>query len=170
MRRLLALFVVAVSLLVPVAPATSQAAGCSFHLGFAALAAMIPADVGACVEDENHNPLNGDGLQHTTGGLLVWRKADNWTAFTNGYETWINGPQGLQKRRNEERFPWEAPASAQARFMKRCRSYSYEYPMAPWHWRALRAARTAASDACALAIDTSTGRVAPPSATTHAAR
>ena len=111
MRRLLATLIVAVSLLAPAAPLTAQAAGCAFHLGFATLAAMIPTDVGTCLEDENHNPLNGDGLQHTTGGLLVWRKSDNWTAFTNGYETWINGPRGLQKRLNEERFPWEAPVS-----------------------------------------------------------
>ncbi len=49
-----------------------------------------------------------DGTQKTTGGLLVWRKADNHTAFTNGHETWINGPNGLQRRLNSERFPWEA--------------------------------------------------------------
>ena len=47
-------------------------------------------------------------LQQTTGGLLVWRKADNWTAFTDGYRTWINGPNGLVQRLNTERFEWEA--------------------------------------------------------------
>ncbi len=26
---------------------------------------------------------------------MAWRKADNWTAFTNGYKTWLNGPNGL---------------------------------------------------------------------------
>jgi len=26
--------------------------------------------------------------------VLVWRKADNRTAFTDGYRTWINGPRG----------------------------------------------------------------------------
>ena len=40
--------------------------------------------------------------------FLVWRKADNWTAFTDGYRTWINGPSGLQVRLNTEHF--EAPA------------------------------------------------------------
>jgi hypothetical protein len=47
--------------------------------------------------------------------MLVWRKADNWTAFTNGFETWLNGPQGLQRRLNTETFAWEqgaAPGSA----------------------------------------------------------
>ena len=50
----------------------------------------------------------GDSVQQTTGGLLVWRKADNWTAFTDGYRTWINGPNGLQQRLNTQRFEWEA--------------------------------------------------------------
>jgi len=65
------------------------------------------------VDDEGHNPENGDGLQHTVtpqGGtdLLVWRKADNWTAFTDGYHTWVNGPGGLEYRLNSQRFAWEA--------------------------------------------------------------
>jgi len=80
---------------------------CDFQLGFAALHDLIPDRVGDCVSDETHNPDNGDALQETTGGLLVWRKADNWTAFTNGATTWINGPCGLQSRPNAERFPWE---------------------------------------------------------------
>ena len=40
---------------------------------------LIPQVVGDCVTDEYHNPLNGDGLQESVSGLLVWRKADNWT-------------------------------------------------------------------------------------------
>src|SRR5262249_13860644 len=51
---------------------------------------------------------NGDGLQQTAYGLLVWRKADNWTAFTNGSMTWINGPLGLQSRPNDQLLDWEA--------------------------------------------------------------
>ena len=39
----------------------------------------------------------------------MWRKADNWTAFTDGYRTWINGPHGLQARLNTEQFDWEVP-------------------------------------------------------------
>jgi hypothetical protein len=85
-----------------------QSPGCRFVLGFAALRAQIPAVVGECLEDERHNPENGDTLQRTTGGLLVWRKADNWTAFTDGHRTWINGPHGRQSRLNAERFDWEA--------------------------------------------------------------
>ncbi len=107
MRRFMLSLVVGLSLLVPVVSASAQTAVCEFHLGFATVHDMIPLQVGACVEDENHNPVNGDGLQHTTNGLMVWRKADNWTAFTDGYRTWINGPTGLQSRLNTERFPWE---------------------------------------------------------------
>ncbi|MHB1160834.1 MAG: hypothetical protein ACYC3V_10970 [Chloroflexota bacterium] len=66
------------------------------------------------MEDE-HWGANGDSLQQTSTGLMVWRKADNWTAFTNGSRTWINGPAGVQERGNDERFDWEAespPAAA----------------------------------------------------------
>jgi len=38
---------------------------------------------------------------------MAWRKADNWTAFTNGAMTWINGPVGVQSRPNDLRFDWE---------------------------------------------------------------
>jgi len=49
-------------------------------------------------------------VQRTTRGLLVWRKADGAIAFTNGSRTWVAGADGVQQRRNDERFPWEAPA------------------------------------------------------------
>lgn len=83
------------------------AEGCQFVLGFKTLHDLIPDVVGQCKSDVSYNAVNGDGLQYTTGGMLVWRKADNWTAFTDGYRTWINGPLGLQQRLNTERFPWE---------------------------------------------------------------
>jgi hypothetical protein len=95
-------------LAIPAGVPAVQAAGCRFVLGFATLHEMIPQIVGRCLDDEQHNPVNGDGLQHTTGGLLVWRKSDNWTAFTDGYRTWINGPHGLEERLNSQRFPWES--------------------------------------------------------------
>lgn len=84
----------------------------TFVLGFADLAALIPDIVGRPVEDEYHSEESGDGLQRTLmpngkAGLMVWRKADNWTAFTDGYRTWINGPLGLQLRLNTELFDWE---------------------------------------------------------------
>jgi zinc/manganese transport system substrate-binding protein len=104
--------IVAVAFLVSqLGPATAASvagtSGCQFQLGFLALANLIPTQVGSCLDNESFNPDNGDTLQHTSGGLLVWRKADNWTAFTDGFQTWINGPHGLQQRPNNERFAWE---------------------------------------------------------------
>ncbi len=94
-------------------PAPAHAEACQFVLGFKTLHDLIPGFVGDCLVDEHHNPDNGDGLQETTGptgagGLLVWRKADNWTAYTDGYHTWVNGPYGLRERLNTECFAWEA--------------------------------------------------------------
>ena len=87
--------------------ASAVAADCEFVLGFKALRDLIGHEiVGECLENE-HFSENGDSTQATTGGLLVWRNADNHTAFTDGHHAWINGPNGLQKRLNSERFPWE---------------------------------------------------------------
>jgi hypothetical protein len=82
--------------------------GCTFVLGFAALHDALPQVVGPCLEDERHDPQTGDALQATANGLLVWRKADDWTAFTDGYRTWTAGPRGRQTRLNGQRFWWEA--------------------------------------------------------------
>jgi hypothetical protein len=81
---------------------------CRFVLGFAALRDLIGVQkVGQCLEDEHFNLENGNAEQRTSGGLLVWRKIDNFTAFTDGGTTWVNGPAGLQSRPNGERFSWE---------------------------------------------------------------
>ncbi len=86
----------------------AAASHCEFRLGFAALRDLIGHEVvGECLENEHYNAI-GDSNQQTTGGLMAWRKADNWTAFTDGYRTWINGPNGLIMRLNTERFEWEA--------------------------------------------------------------
>jgi spore germination protein GerM len=107
--RILTALVAAVTLflLAASAPTGHAQQQCTYQLGFRAIHQMIPNIVGQCVTNEWHNPENGDGLQVTTNGLLVWRKADNWTAFTNGHMTWVNGPFGLQSRLNTERFAWE---------------------------------------------------------------
>ena len=105
MKRLAILFACALFLLFP---ASAAAAECQFVLGFKTLRDLIGHDVvGECLENEHYNHI-GDSVQQTTGGLLVWRKADNWTAFTDGYRTWISGPYGLVQRLNTERFAWEA--------------------------------------------------------------
>lgn len=100
--------VMGVSALAPTSASPASSSGCRFVLGFATLAGDLPQQVGQCVDEEGHNPANGDALQHTSGGLLVWRKLDNWTAFTDGYRTWINGPNGVAERLNTQRFAWEA--------------------------------------------------------------
>ena len=98
--RALALSVLFFMFAVPV----SATAHCEFRLGFATLRDLIGHEtVGECLENEHYNAI-GDSNQQTTGGLMAWRKADNWTAFTDGYRTWINGPNGLVQRLNTERF------------------------------------------------------------------
>jgi hypothetical protein len=67
---------------------------------------MIPDVVGVCLAPPSVN-THGDSTQATSRGLLVWRKADNWTGFTDGSRTWVNGPLGLQVRNNDEIFEWE---------------------------------------------------------------
>jgi hypothetical protein len=98
----------------PALPAAAQGTtGCTFVAGFDTLRSLVgPARVGDCLENQQFDPATGDATQRTTGGLLVWRKADNWTAFTDGFRTWINGPFGLQQRLNTQRFPWESDAGA----------------------------------------------------------
>ena len=107
MFRCLAGFVLCF-LLALMGASTVAAADCQFVLGFNTLRDLIGHDiVGECLENEHYNEI-GDSVQQTTGGLMAWRKADNWTAFTDGYRTWVNGPNGLQQRLNTERFEWEA--------------------------------------------------------------
>jgi hypothetical protein len=96
-------------------PAAAQAqtapAACQFILGFKALHDANPSQVGDCTDDQTFVP-NGDAQQHTTKGLLAWRKSDNFTAFTNGFTTWVNGPAGVVSRLNSQRYPWESDYNA----------------------------------------------------------
>ena len=105
MKRLVALLGFALFLLMPTSVAAAE---CQFVLGFD-LRDLIGHDiVGECLENE-HYEANGDSLQQTTGGLLVWRKADNWTAFTDGYRSWYSTARTASMQRlNTERFEWEA--------------------------------------------------------------
>jgi hypothetical protein len=97
-------------------PTTAHAQpSCQFNLGFAALREVIASIVGDCLETEHFEPSTGNSIQKTTGGLLVWRKADNWTAFTDGAFTWVMGPSGLaQRAAGGPYFPWEAPPTVVA--------------------------------------------------------
>ena len=101
-----------VALLLSARPLIAQ--DCSFVLGFAALRDMIPDVVGGCLENERHDPRTGVTRQATANGRLIWRKADNWTGFSDGRHTWVNGPAGIQKRLSDELFAWEAPDPGRA--------------------------------------------------------
>ncbi len=106
MRRLALILVAVIAVAVSSVDAVLAAPGPEFRLGFASLAGQIPDVVGQPLEAEHYGP-NGDSLQATSTGLMAWRKADNWTAFTDGATTWINGPAGVVSRPNAQRFPWE---------------------------------------------------------------
>lgn len=81
---------------------------CQIVLGFADLRARIgPEIVGDCLEDEHVDPASGDTHQRTSHGLLVWRRVDRVLAYTDGTQTWLFGPRGLEKRPNDKRLPWE---------------------------------------------------------------
>src|SRR4051794_21004758 len=106
MRHIVATLIVAVMLvLVSGAIDVHGQDSCSFVGGFARLRDLVGADkIGNCLEDEHFNADNGNTEQRTSGGLMVWRRADNFTAFTDGGTTWVIGPDGLQSRPNAERF------------------------------------------------------------------
>src|SRR5689334_19166483 len=116
MRTLLVSFALLLSLASP-AIASAQAS-CRFGAGFAALQARLgPAVAGECAENEHAvslpDPPGSSGtVQRTSRGLFVWRQADNWTAFTDGYRTWVSRADGVYQRLNDERFFWETGAAA----------------------------------------------------------
>ncbi len=109
MRRPCSHLLLAISLLAA-STASAAASGCEFVAGFAAIHAAIPNESGDCL-DNQATMLNGDAQQHTANGLLVWRKVDNWTAFTNGSLTWI-APTASSKDRTRSTFPGSATTPA----------------------------------------------------------
>lgn len=76
------------------APAAAQT-GCRFVLGFGALSSQIAARVGNCLDNER-SMANGDSTQPTSTGLLTWRRANNFTAFTDGADIWVTTPNGAR--------------------------------------------------------------------------
>ena len=63
--------------------------------------------IGSCTAAPITAP-NGDIVQPTTAGLIVVRSLDGRAAFTDGVRTWIDGPSGVQRRMNGDRFSWES--------------------------------------------------------------
>ncbi|MGI8914983.1 MAG: hypothetical protein ACR2JY_14565 [Chloroflexota bacterium] len=107
LRPLIAVLALLLSLGTALPVMAQSSAGCQYVLGFATLHDLDPTDIGDC-RDDQAVAASGNAQPHTTPALLAWRKADNWRAFTNGYQTWINGPNGLAQRLNTQRFSWEA--------------------------------------------------------------
>ncbi len=69
--------------------------------------------IGACTSAPATAP-NGDVVQPTTTGLIVVRVRDGHAAFTDGVRTWVDGPSGIQRRMNGDRFDWETASRAMA--------------------------------------------------------
>ena len=87
--------------------ANGPVGGCSILPSLASLRTRIgPNLVGECVEDALV-PVGADARQRTTGGELIWRRADARASFTDGHETWLEGPDGIVRRHNHERYAWE---------------------------------------------------------------
>jgi hypothetical protein len=92
--------------------ANSPIMGCTFPASLGELRARIGADlVGECVEDGEAG-AGGVTRQRTTRGELVWQDEDRRASFSNGEHVWLTGPDGLVRRRAEERFAWERDADA----------------------------------------------------------
>ncbi len=159
MRRVVATLIVAVVVvLIPGSAQVNGQPGCSFVRGFATLRELVGAQkVGTCLEDERFNGENGNAEQQTSGGLMVWRKADNFTAFTDGGTTWVNGPNGLQSRPNADRFAWEKDPPSSGRS-----SSSPERSAGP-------PSGPASSNAAAAAASAAAANAAPPAAASPAA-
>ena len=104
------LLVAAVWLSPPLVPPT-HAATCQVAPVFQTLYHDLGKTAGSCSGGEVVR-VDGDIVQPVAGGLLAWRKTDSVPAFTNGRQTWLLGPNGLQKRANAARFAWEVSAGA----------------------------------------------------------
>ena len=86
---------------------TGLAAQCEIRPRFRVLAEALPELIGNCVASEALNGETGDIEQPVDGGVLVLRSADNTPVFTDGWQTWVAGPNGIETRLNSERLAWE---------------------------------------------------------------
>jgi len=86
--------------------ASVQAADCQFPLGHAFLDSRF-LQVDQCIHDEARTPDHDNTLHPAIDGLVVRQSADNGTAWTNGTQTWINGPNGVEQPRTNRGFSWE---------------------------------------------------------------
>jgi hypothetical protein len=111
-RSALLLLAAAIALWWHLTPTSAQPS-CQFVGDFATVRELVgPETVGDCLEDEHVN-ADGGTEQRTTGGTLTRRETDNVVVFTDGVTSWVNGPNGLQSRPNDERFGWESDPDPQ---------------------------------------------------------
>jgi hypothetical protein len=93
--------------LLPAAPVAAQSAPpCTFTLSFQALHAAVAGEVGDC-RGNRQADANGDAWQLTSKGMLVWRNAENWTAFVGANHSVLLTADGVARRLNTDRFDWE---------------------------------------------------------------
>jgi len=86
---------------------------CQFVLGFLFLHQQLQGIDGNCLSNEQPNPQNGDSLQQTERGLMVYQKSTNTMRWTDGFRTFTYSACGLQQRLNTQTFVWETnPAIA----------------------------------------------------------
>ena len=86
---------------------TGLAAQCEIRPRFRVLAEALPELIGNCVASEALNGETGDIEQPVDGGVLVLRSADSTPVFTDGWQSWVAGPNGIETRLNSERLAWE---------------------------------------------------------------
>ena len=94
----------------------TRAEGCTIPPRFGPLVREIPQVVGQCLLNPTSDPSTGDIGQVTTNGELLMRGSDGIAQFTdatNGYLTWVAGPDGVVSRSQDERLGWEEPVSMQ---------------------------------------------------------
>ncbi|TAK35406.1 MAG: hypothetical protein EPO21_06030 [Chloroflexota bacterium] len=94
--RVVKMSMVAIALTLLLAGTASAEPEPQFKFGFKFLADQIPDVVGMPLENEFFDPIDGISHQETSTGMLIWRKADNWLAFTDGVRTWIHSASGIQ--------------------------------------------------------------------------
>jgi hypothetical protein len=82
-------------------PVTATAAYCqpgqqpTFALGVADLQQQLGDTMGAPLECEHPVSANGDTIQQTTTGLVIYRAATNTVMFTDGWRHWALTPRGM---------------------------------------------------------------------------
>ena len=87
----------------PAAASCARGQQPTFELGVAELKRRLGDTMGAPLECEHPVSANGDTVQQTTTGLVIYRAATNTVIFTDGWRHWALTPRGM--------LSWEGPES-----------------------------------------------------------